>query len=203
MSLCVQADVEKFLQIDISAEPEPAVTMLIENAQAVIETYCDRTFEAESSITETLDGPGIERLLLSKWPITTVTSVTEDGVTLTVADDYLIYANTGELARGSSTTRRNWTSNRQAVTVVYDAGYTDVPHDIRDVCTRMVARAFQAASAFANAPAGASSIREISLEGSDSVKYSKAVWDVASAAVQLTDEDRDVLDPWRTEVMFV
>ena len=56
MTLCVQADVEKFLQVDVTAEPEAQVTYLIENAGALIETYLGRIIEEAAIATELHDG---------------------------------------------------------------------------------------------------------------------------------------------------
>jgi len=51
MALCTQGDVEKFLQIDVSAEPDAAVTMLIENGEALIKTYLDRDVLESATVT--------------------------------------------------------------------------------------------------------------------------------------------------------
>ena len=53
MALCTQGDVEKSLQIDVSAEPDAAVTFYIENAEAAIKVYLDRDTLESAAVTET------------------------------------------------------------------------------------------------------------------------------------------------------
>lgn len=208
MALCTQGDVEKFLQIDVSAEPDAAVTMLIENGEALIKTYLDRDVLESATVTaETLDPPlRYERLYLREWPVTAVASLTEEGTALVEDTDYVVLARYGTLYRTTSSgTLKNWKWRKpQSIVTTYTAGYAADSrelHALRDVCTRVVARCFQAASAYANAPAGASAIRSVGLQGSDNVSYKgsaekDALVDVTSVAVQLTDQDKAALTPY-------
>lgn len=94
------------------------------------------------------------------------------------------------------------------VVVVYAAGYDfaidplleRVARVARDTTTRVAARAFQAAAAYAGVPANAGGIKSLTLVGSDSVTYSDAVADVASAAIQLTEADKTALRGIRRKV---
>jgi hypothetical protein len=188
MTLCIQADVERFLQIDVSAEPEPQVTYLIENAGAQIESYLDRKIE-QANFTDVIDGDLGSMIRLKQWPVTLpLTTVVEDGITLTEDVDYVAHGD-GRVYRGTDRHSLGWARGRKIITVTYEAGYLVVPFEIRDVCARMVARAFQAGAAYANAPAGAESIKSLSLEGSDSIEYTDAVRDVAVAAMPMLPEE--------------
>jgi len=78
---------------------------------------------AESDVTKTLDGSGLDELLLPTLWLTSVSSVTETGTLLT-PDDYLQYER-GALRRVSSGWPIKWTSQPHGVTVVFDHGYSD------------------------------------------------------------------------------
>ncbi len=201
MALCVQLDVEKFLQADVTAEPEAQVTYLIENAGAQVEAYLDRTVEEQTVVTELHDGNGDYLIRLAHWPVTLpLTLVEEDGVALIEGTDYVAYED-GRVYRGTKTFKSRWRGGLRAVDFDYTGGYAaPIPFVIRDVCARMVARAFQAGSAYANTPVGAEGIKRISLEGSDSVEYTAAVSDVTRTAVILNDEEKQSLNFYRRQV---
>lgn len=176
MALCTQADVERRIQWDITAEPDTVVTTLIAAAQALIEGEIGRKIES-AAYTETLDGPG-DTLFLSNWPVTAITSVEEDGTALT-ASDYLFSA-AGQLLRVSSGYRAKWTIRKpQSVEVAYTAGYSpgDTAFDhSKNVCAEVVARAFRQGAASAAMPPGAGmgGVTGVTLAGSDSVTYATA-----------------------------
>lgn len=198
--LALQVDLEKFLQIDVTAEPDAAVLAYLEAASSIIESYCGRVFTS-SSVVETHDG-GSTNIFLRQPPVSTVTSVVENGVTL-AATAYLLYPEEGRLVRMSGAYPYIWYWKPRTVVVTYTGGYgtaalDTIPHDLRDVCVRIAARAFQAGAAFAAAPAGAGAVKSVTLAGSDSVTYSDAVTgSVATTALQLTDADKAVLDNYR------
>ncbi len=128
-----------------------------------------------------------------------LTKVEEDGVTLVEGTDYVAYED-GRVYRGTKTFKSRWRGGMRAVDFDYTGGYSPVPDLIRDVCARMVARAFQAGAAYANTPVGAEGIKRISLEGSDSVEYTAAVSDVTKTAVILNDEEKQSLNFYRRQV---
>lgn len=179
MALSTQLQLEQTFQIQFGANPEPVVDLLLEHAQAVIETELDRTIELQSGITETLDGDKAGILFLKHWPVTAVNSLTEDGVALVAGTDYVWYDD-GRLVRGSDSVDLLWTWKRQSVVVDYDAGYAVVPSDLTYVSTMIAGRIFQASAAYANAPKTSSGVRRISLDGSDSVEFTDAVSDISA-----------------------
>lgn len=176
MALCTQADVEKRLQWDITSEPDSVVTSLIEAAQAHIEAEVGRPLES-ASWSETFDG-GYGVLFLRGWPVTAVTSVTEDGVALTVDDDFKWYAN-GKLIRLASDRQTAWRILKaQSIVVSYTGGYEAGTPELKhlgSLCAEVVARAFRRGAASAATPAGtAGAIQSVSLEGSDTITYATA-----------------------------
>lgn len=172
MALCTQADVEKKLQWDITAEPDAVVAMHIADAQAMIEAEIGRTVESGSR-SETFDG-GRWSLFLTYWPVTAVASVTEDGTALTVTTDYLWYP-TGKLIRVAGGHQTYWKATKpQSIEVDYTGGYAGGSKELENlgsICAEVVARAFRKGAENAEIPVGAGQIQSVHLEGSDSVTY--------------------------------
>lgn len=99
-------------------------------AQLILDAVSDEirdtlgwSISQDTGVTATLDGSGLDELLLPTMHLTAVSSVTEDGVALT-GGDYLVYER-GSLRRISSGYPIAWSRRPQAVTVVYDHGYPD------------------------------------------------------------------------------
>tara|TARA_B100000212_G_C27346999_1_gene521802 strand:- start:274 stop:960 length:687 start_codon:yes stop_codon:yes gene_type:complete len=144
MALCTVSDVEQVLGVDLSTTDEATVTnLLIPTVEAAISNFLGYDPKYSASITEKFDGDRTEDLFLSRSPVVSVTSVTEDGTTLTEGngDDYVLYANLGRLRKVG---RERWSNAKlQNITVVYSAGYSDsegtaedVPKDMKYVCAR-------------------------------------------------------------------
>lgn len=181
MALCDQEDVEFRLQRDLDTDA-PSITGtvdgLIADAQAHIEAEVGRELESDDR-EETFDG-GRPTLFLKYWPVTDVTSVTEDGTALTVADDVAWYER-GKLIRVVNGRQIYWkTTKKQDITVEYVGGYLTGEHDaelehLGSICAEMVARAIRKGADAAAVPAGAAGqVQSVSLEGSDSVTYATA-----------------------------
>ncbi len=215
MTLALQIHVEQFLHVDVTSEPSAPVTMLLENASGLVESFVGRTLE-ETTHTEDYDLPDGATLILNHTPVTTLTSVTLNtpGTVLVLDTDFVLKARFGQLIR-TAADRRPIRWNRAGalvmneVTVVYAAGYDFTVDPLlerdalvaRDTTTRIVARAFQAAAAYAALPAAADAIKSITLVGSDSVTYRDDLVNVASAAIQLTDDDKTALRGIRRKVL--
>jgi hypothetical protein len=131
------------------------LTRWIGEISAMIEHVVGRTLRAET-VSETLrstacigathgehDYPRMNRyddtaatgLRLTRYPIQTITSVTEDDIVLTAGVDYETDAQAGLLYRLSGTVRIPWYG--QVLVVVYTGGYpalTDVPADLQGAC---------------------------------------------------------------------
>lgn len=196
-NLALQADLEKFLQIDVTAEPDAAITAYLQSASTIIETYCNRVFASGTVTAEPHDGGGAA-VFLRQPPVTAVATVVENAVTL-VAADFMFYSD-GRVVRLSAGYPSVWFWKPQTVVVTYTGGYMTIPFDVRDVCVRIAARAFQSGAAFAASPASGGAYQSVTLAGSDSVTFADAVSSaggVATAAVQLTEVDKEVLNPYR------
>jgi hypothetical protein len=200
MALCAQADIEYRLQVTFDNDPDDGITALIAAAEGHIEREADRYASLEAgSRTETFDAPDSPAIWLRHTPVNSVTSVTVDGTALTSSQ----YDSTpaGRITRIVSGRPRSW-STRQVSTVVvaYNGGYQTVPEDLKDICARMVARAFQAGAGYASVPASAAGIKQVALQGSDSVTFDKTASDV-TAAVFMTEDEKTVARAYRNMVI--
>lgn len=145
----------------ISDASDDFLTRAIMRASAAAENFCNRVFAVETVQDVVFlsrdDWPhimrgGLSTMQLSRWPIVSVSSVTEDAATapLTPNSDYVIDHAAGQLLRVDSDGRRkDWSAEK--VTVIYQAGYllpgqnagdfpgaAPLPFDIEDAIGRMV-----------------------------------------------------------------
>jgi hypothetical protein len=106
------------------------LTRLITAVSVGIQSWLNRTL-ASASYTETRNGTGTKRLVLSNYPVSAVASVTVDGVAVPsynfVFDQYGIELAGDVFPRGTGN-----------VVVAYTAGYTEVPADIEQACIELV-----------------------------------------------------------------
>ena len=153
MALCTVSDVEKVLGIDLGSTDETAVTNLfIPTVEDSIANYIGYNPNYSASITEVFDGDKTEDLFLSRSPVVSITSVTEDDSTLVAGNenDYVLYSKLGRLRKVG---REKWSSAKlQNITVVYSAGYSDdvgaaedIPKDMKFICARAAGRLVVAA----------------------------------------------------------
>ena len=98
MALSTVSDVEKVLGVDLSSNDESNVTsVFIKAADAAIENYVGYGLDYQASITEKFDGNDDDSIYLKHIPVVSVTSIVEDGVTLTEGndEDYVVYTKQG------------------------------------------------------------------------------------------------------------
>lgn len=114
--------------------------LLIEWASAEISALCNRTF-AQETVTETFqDWLPNNRIYLSRYPVTTITAFTEDGVSMVVDTDYSIDKESGLLTRIDNA----WTA---PISITYTGGYSlpnDAPRALRQAATLMTREAYYA-----------------------------------------------------------
>ena len=140
MALCSVSDVEQFLQIDLNSTVEASVTnTFIPYVDAAIKRYLGHDVE-QATYTETFDGNEQQDIFLRHVPIASITSVTEDGNTLTQGNenDYVYYDN-GRLRRIGI----RWSGIKfKNISVTYVGGYqsADIPEQIKFSSARASAR---------------------------------------------------------------
>lgn len=106
------------------------VEMCRDAAEALVEDLCGTSFIART-VTETIDGSGVDGLILSSPHVISITSVTVDGV----AQSGYNYTFTGGLLErngAGSYVPVAWTTGRRNVTVTYQAGWSATcPADLK------------------------------------------------------------------------
>ncbi len=145
MAFSTAADVQTFALIDFHSDLETHLTNdLIPLVDDAIREYVGYDIDYASH-TETLTGNQTKELFLEQRPVLSVTSITEDGATLTQGnqEDYVWYEN-GRLRRVGSRWSFAYPDN---IVVTYTAGYntgggtgTALPRAFRYVSARASAR---------------------------------------------------------------
>lgn len=140
MTLCTEANVEAIVQEDI---PDGDIDDLITLVSGYLEGYIGRTFDDGNTITHNATaGPAASAIFLPHWPLTSVTTVTEDGTILTAGDDYRVNLTAGIITRLASTgLLQLWDPDPYNVEVVYTPA---IPGDLRALAARIVARIWRA-----------------------------------------------------------
>ena len=138
MALCSFSDVEAIVGIDFSSTVQTSITNnFIPYSDKIIKTYIGYEIE-QTNHTEVLFGNNMRELSLKNLPINSITSIVEDGQTLTEGNDndFVVHPN-GRLERVLS----RWSGSKpRNITVVYTAGYGTIPEDIRFTSARISAR---------------------------------------------------------------
>ena len=138
MALCSFSDVEAIVGIDFSSTVQTSITNnFIPYSDKVIKTYIGYEIE-QTNHTEVLFGDNMRELSLINLPVNSITSIVEDGQTLTEGNenDFVVHPN-GRLERVLS----RWSGSKpRNITVVYNAGYSTIPEDIRFTSARISAR---------------------------------------------------------------
>ncbi len=199
MAIINQLDLENLLQIDVTAEPDSTVTSYLVQAQAAAEAYCQRHFDYDTSNIETFDGDGKQVIIqVDRWPIDSVATVVESGVTLTVDQDYILYVDNGWVMRTSGGARqsRGWRDHRRGIVITYNGGYVlegggsgaATPDDLTLAITRIAGRLFRSGSAPVAGPVSA-----VTLDGIGSTRYAGTI---TVTDLVLLDEEKAALDPY-------
>jgi hypothetical protein len=138
-----------------TADETAQAELLIELAEGEVDDVTGQSLE-QSTDTVTLDSPtrqdpfphtpgtGSHTLILPRWPVTDVTSVTilgddEDDEVLTFGKDHdYTWSASGTLTRVNGW----WPTWDQSVQVVYTAGYATIPAGVKRIVLRMAAAAW-------------------------------------------------------------
>jgi len=125
----------------------------ISGASAATAQECNRVFPVETVKDEIFPHrdptPGrvfgrFEPLILSRYPIVSVASVVENGVTLADGVDFRIDYEKGELIRlGVNGLPTLW-SQASLVAVTFSAGFDPIPSDLEDAIIRMITKRYRA-----------------------------------------------------------
>jgi hypothetical protein len=142
--LTIVATVKSLLGITDSSQ-DAKLGILISQASALIAKSCNRVFGLASLVETFYLHCSAETLMLSRYPLVTLTSVVIDGTTLVLTDDDAslveVAAETEPalLRRLVSDQICHWTGKK--VVVTYTAGYTllqGLPSDLEQACIALV-----------------------------------------------------------------
>jgi len=125
---------------------DTTLSRYITSASAAIAQYCNRVFPSETVKDEFWPDretygfqlPGsMMSLQLTRWPVGTVTSVTENGTALVDGTDYRVDKDNGSLIRlGGNAYPTTWLA--WPIVAIYAGGFAAIPSDIADAAVRMV-----------------------------------------------------------------
>jgi hypothetical protein len=149
MAFCTATNVEAYMQFDIDSDLESHLTNnIIPLADSVIKEYVGYDVEQTTQV-ETFTGDQTKELFLTHLPVNSITSVVEDGFTLTAGneEDFVSFSN-GRLQKVGM----RWSyAKPQNIVVTYNAGYyprgsgssPELPIQFKAVSERASARLLQ------------------------------------------------------------
>jgi uncharacterized phiE125 gp8 family phage protein len=138
--LTTLADVKAYLKITNTTD-DAVLNRLITAASTFMRSWLNRDI-TQQTYTETRDGRGSTKLAMKNYPVTAVSSLAIDGLTIpqstTVTTPGWCLDDSGILIqlRGGV---YFFSKGMQNVTVTYTAGFATVPYDIAQCCIEMVA----------------------------------------------------------------
>lgn len=146
-ALVTLADVKTFLGLQNISTSDAILEIVIEAVSASIANESFPDFKSATHTAEKYDGTGKSYLYLDHYPVTAMTTVVEDGVTLVKDTDYFVDMDEGLLEKARYSwpgydSQAVWTTSKQGVVVTYTAGYATVPADVKLACLIEVGRAF-------------------------------------------------------------
>lgn len=129
------ADVKAWLSLT-SASDDALLTRLITASSVAMQSYLSRDIFQQVYI-ENYHGKGNPSLLFKNWPVTAVSSVSVDGVSIpasiTATGDGYVFDETKLMLRGYIFCR-----GFSNITISYTAGYATAPYDLAQVCIQLV-----------------------------------------------------------------
>ena len=212
--LAVPADVAPMLGRELSATEIGYATSLIAMGSALVRSYTRQQISAITADTVTLAGNWAQRLVLPQRPVTAVSSITINGVTLDPAsyswDRYgNLYQLTGSSLPDSSGTLTgavsqlwgpagssftsyaggpSWSGPMAVIIVTYDHGYAVTPAEITNEIAGMTAMQIATGAGI-----------EKETIGTYSVSYARS----PSGGLSLSDSTKKVLDQFRKRASTV
>ena len=123
-----------------SSQHDSKLTELIDSVSQLVKTYCGQSFLDYYSSAKTefhTKNFGSHLVELQEGPVVAITSVAERDAptssysTLTENTDWVLDSTTDSLYRMSGSVYKNWETGPNSVKVIYKAGYSELPQDLR------------------------------------------------------------------------
>lgn len=126
------------LGLGVSEVTDAKLDVMLDGVSAFIERWCNRKLIYETVSERWRPNQTLDRIWLTRWPVVSITSITEDDDTALTSAYWEVDYDTGELFRlDGDDARISW--DAQKVVIVYKAGYVpadetgaSVPDDLRD-----------------------------------------------------------------------
>lgn len=177
------------------ATQQALLESIIEEATAMVNTFCRRTFHRESAIVERQYGNGLHNILLDKMPLVSIESVTYDGDTISASDYEIWDAGAGIVFRPGTVWQRSSLGTRYIFT--YTAGYilpgqsgANLPGDIQRATMEVCKGIFYARKRD-------SAVRSERVEGVYAVEYATSGAQGGSVDNFITASVENLLMPYR------
>jgi hypothetical protein len=138
--------------VSVDSARDDVLARYIAEASAAIENFCNRVFAVEALKDrfypsrevplQTIVG-GIDPIQLSRWPVTALSSIKEDGELLVEDEDFILDRARGQIIRlDANAYPSRW--GAYPIVADYAAGYATVPADVSDAAIRTVAGRYYA-----------------------------------------------------------
>lgn len=127
-----------------NAEVDDELDNIAERISKIFETYCGRVFDS-ATYTECYDGEGSNCIYLKHYPITSVSGIYDDGE-WGWEESYLVDSNNYRIKDERAVVlKESYTfyDYIQNVKIVYTAGYSTIPADLKHVCIIETLRSFK------------------------------------------------------------
>tara|TARA_B100000287_G_scaffold357604_1_gene348954 strand:- start:361 stop:1017 length:657 start_codon:yes stop_codon:yes gene_type:complete len=215
MAFCTASDVENYVQFPLSSDLETHLTNnIIPLVEAAIKEYVGYDVE-QATQTETFTGDQTNDIFLSHLPVNSITSIVEDGTTLTEGneEDFVKYVN-GRVTRIGT----RWSYAKPLnIVVTYNAGYyarsgsdnPKLPIQFKAVTERSAARILESTLIIASQQeaaeikgASTSAVSNFTLTDSQRMGDYSASYPgglALNAATVLTASDLTLLSPYRRQ----
>lgn len=160
------------------------ISAAITRACRVAEAPPDPVTLRSETVTEVFrQNCGAEELILARRPVTSITSIVADTVTLETTE-YEVEAGSGLLFFLVDDYRTMWTAAK--ITVVYTAGWSTVPEDLKAAAAKLALDFYSAGTRDPN-------LRSEEIEGAGALTY----WVAPASDPLLSEEIQELLAPYR------
>lgn len=198
MPLCNQLDIEALRQVDISAEPDATIDILIRHAEGILEGVCARKFDLVTDEVVLVEDSQVvdHTIFMVHFPISVIEITDPQLGVLTAEVDYHLHPS-GRVTRlgvGTGVETWDWQYNisagaphwKRGTSIKYTGGVDDPdiddpPQDLRTLCAQVAARLFDDGVVSAEGGAGVQS----ETVGGWSVSYQAVIDDLSRSQKQI------------------
>lgn len=183
----------------------------IHEASAAIANVCNRVFAEEvvrEEFRRVIWGNRIDNIVLRRKPVTLITSIIEDDVTLVEGTDFEVNSQAGIIYRlwDGLGSRRFWYFYDNIV-ITYRAGYfllDDLPYDVERACIRLVRYFYEtgggSSSSSSSSSSGLGNLKVLEVPGVIRKEWETRgnnVWQTIAGSVTLPPDVMALLGPYK------